>query len=459
MALKILIPVDNGLLTMKKVGLALALIMALALCVSAITLISASQQQSNVEEVDGVLSYYDYLDGIYKVYVTFLFKMEFEPTDVVYTPGGYIEVRIRDLKLGTLSGKIEPPVRLHDIKICTLNYKGDVVSVQGVPIAHEFSKMGEKWSEEIAFRIYYNLATFVDVKHEIPEEFTAEFWFCGGEAEVYNTRSKKRSGLGFLDATTSFSVHFIVPKTPMVSIDVQAPSEVSVGRPFEAIIRLKSSSESSVNLKDVIFTEVEDLSVKVLESGVGQLQPGQSTEFRLQITSASTGFKKVAFSIPYSYLGVIEGEFTGYISFNVVEITPQDAEEMIHELKKLKAELEPKLKDLRRLHEELISYSRKVDELYSLANQIKAKLKDLEQKYGELSQKVSITKTIQVTTTQTLTGKPSIPAGQPGSQTQQEILPKIGYNELLLMLLGATLTGVIIAIALAAVAIRRGGRK
>jgi len=72
---------------------------------------------------------------------------------------------------------------------------------------------------------------------------------------------------------------------------------------------------------------------------------------------------------------------------------------------------------------------------------------------------VSITKRIQVTTTQTFTGKPSIPAGQPASQTRQEILPKIGYNELLLTLLGATLIGVIIAIALAAVAIRRGGRK
>lgn len=441
---------------MKGVRLVLALIMALALCVSAITPISASQQQSNVKEVDGVLSYWG---GVGELEATFLFKMEYEPKEVVYTPGGYIEVRIRDLKLGVATEWVEPPVKLYDLKICTRNYKGDVITVQGVPIAHEFSKVGEVKPEEIVFRIYYDLSTFVNVKQGIPEEFTAKYWFCGGSVEVIHASSKEAEQLINLEATTSFSVHFIVPKTPKISMEVEAPSEVSVDKTFEAIIKLKNSGEVPVNLRDIIFTELEDISVNVLKSGSGQLEPGHSTEFRLQITPTSTGFKKIAFSIPYSYLGVIEDEFTGYISFNVLQVAPQDAEQMIQELEKLKAELEPKLEELGQLHKELTTYSKKINELYSLANQIQARLKDLEQKYGELSQKVGVTKTIQVTTTQSSTGESPNPAGQPASQTQQEILPKIGYNELLLMLLGATLVGVIIAIALAAVAISRGGRK
>ena len=440
---------------MKEVRLALALFMTLALCLSAVVSISASQQQSNVKEVDGVLQY----GYVWAGSATFLFKMEIEPVDVVYSPGRYIEVRIWDLKLATFKGHIEPPVKLQGIKICTLNYKGEVVEVQGVPVAYEFSKTGETKSEKIVFRIYYDLATFVDIKHEIPEEFSAKFWFCGGSAEAYDVVEKERVSLHELYTTTKFSIHFIVPKTPVVSIDVQAPSEVSVDKPFEAIVKLKNSGEVPVNLKDIVFTEVEDVSVNVLKPGSGQLEPGQSTEFRLQITPTSTGFKKIAFSIPYSYLGVIEDEFTGYISFNVLQVAPQDAEQMIQELERLKAELEPKFEELGELHKELTTYSKKVDELYSLANQIQAKLKDLEQRYGELSQKVGVTKTIQVTTTQTFTERSSNPAGQPASQTQQEPLRKIGYNELLLILLGATLIGVIIAIALAAVAIRRGGRK
>ena len=447
-------------LTMKEVRLILALFIMLALCLTAMVHISADLSQdnvkNNVEEVDGIL---EYGSGFAERVAAFLFKMEIEPVDVIYTPGGYIELRIWNLKLGTLRGSAEPPVRLQGVKICTLNYKGEVIEVQGVPIAQEFNKIGEVKSEKTVFRLYYDLATFVDVKHEIPEEFSAKFWFCGGNAEIYNTDSKKRETLFKLYTTTKFNIHFIVPKTPVVSIDVQAPNEVSVNRPFEAVIKLVNSGEVPVNLKDLVFTEVEDLSINILKPGGGQLEPGQSTEFRLQITPASTGFKKIAFSIPYSYLGVIEDVFTGYISFNVLQVAPQDAEQMIQELEKLKAELEPKLEELGQLHKELTTYSKKINELYSLANQIQAKLKDLEQKYGELSQKVGVTKTIQVTTTQTFTGKPSNPASQTASQTQQEILPKIGYNELLLMLLGATLTGVAIAIALAAVAIRRGGRK
>jgi len=145
--------------------------------------------------------------------------------------------------------------------------------------------------------------------------------------------------------------------------------------------------------------------------------------------------------------------------FNVVEITPEDAEEMIQELEELKAELEPKLEDLKRIYEELTSYSEKVDELYSLADQIQADLEDLEQRYEELSQKVSATKTIQVTATQTIIEKSLNTASQQASQTQQEVSLKVGHDELLLILLGATIIGVIVAIALAAVAIKRSRRK
>jgi len=363
---------------MKEARLVLALFAASL--ISILSIIPAdSIQADNV--LEGSLDYRYYVGE----YVSFTFKLQVEPMTVVYQPGSYFELKISDFKLAVMSTRYEPPVKLAGVKLCTTNYKGETIVVQNIPLEYELEKVGDSLPREVTVKVFTDLEQLVDIERKgVPSEFTTTYWFCGGAVKAYDRVEKQYWSL-WLERGTQFKIRFIVPKNPSVTIDVTAPSEVSVNRPFEALIKLVNTGEVSVNLEDVIFIQPEDVSINVLKAGSGQLEPGRSTEFRLRIIPASTGFKKIAFSIPYSYLGVINDEFTGYISFNVLQVAPQDAEQMIQELERLKAELEPKLEELGELHKELTTYSKKVDELYSLADQIQAKLKDLEQKYGELS--------------------------------------------------------------------------
>ena len=452
---------------MKRVRLALTLFMILTLCFTSMlsAAVNASEHGEEPRYIEGIITLSTDIChkviGIREKTATFSVKLRVEPEEVVYQPGGYIEFIIDEFKLANVGGYGDVPVTVQDLKICMYGVGGKAYSAVSLPISHEFKKVGEVLPERITARYYYDIRHFFDLsKENVPGEFVVKFWICGGDLGIVDTLDKDSvwDSTPEMPDTISFRIRFLVEK-PKIRLDIQPPSEVSVNKSFDMSIKVKNVGEMKVELSDIIFTKAEDLTIDVMSSGSGILNPGEMAEYKIRVIPRAVGLKKLAFSIPYTYLAVIKDELQGEATINVVKVTPQDAEQMIAELEKLKAELEPKLKKLSTLYEELNRYSKRVNELYTLANQIQAKLKDLEQKYGELSQKVGVTKTIQVTTTQTFTGKPSIPAGQPASQTQQEILPKMGYNELLLMLLGATLTGVIIAIALAAVAIRRGGRK